>query len=663
MGSDLLISKHAPRGRHAHATGKRVRLFLIVAVLALFPGLVRAVGPASNDSPAAFRTDSANPQLSWYQLKPGEFPPVGSEHRVQGELIAADFIHRTGQFRSDETHGLVNFSLLPYSLVYYLNAEADLRDIPLGTHLEFYLYQDTNGDFTKAVVIHDRATRLTDHGLEESKDGAAQSDADPSATQQQRKKHTAFIKQRGLAARVDRVEGKNVVVTLLGDPAGLRAFLKDERIEPEKWVHHGVKAAVANEELRTYNPPVDNEASEVLEYHALPTDRYGCSGIQWTIRPSLLLEGFRKGRIVRIFADYSWPIEDMPCGESLYTERPGAKMEEESPNQYSYRTDFGNEDLPWYQLKPGEFAPWQSQHVVTGELLKVDAARRSGQFRADMTGALVDFTIPPFGAILYCNADAELADLPAGRRYQFYLYQDEKKSFTRAAVVMDEFTRLRDEKLTCRVENVDIKAGVIFLAYQLDALKDDRDHLLQPPDLGRAQFGIDSTTRVWKGNKPVTPADIAIGDALIVNISGSTGTSISRCTDIWDGPEAQKLAADERRAKHAAFIKQNGMPGWIESVDGKKITIAFFAGRRRDFLDIKQGEPWGQSLLVKLLDDNLCPLDVSPEKMGMKENLPERNTAGTYGSAGVRWTLESEHLPETYRPGRVVRVVKPEWMH
>ncbi len=49
-----------------------------------------------------FRTDFANAHLPWYQPKPGEFPPHHSDHRVSGELVSADFIHRTGQFRTSQ---------------------------------------------------------------------------------------------------------------------------------------------------------------------------------------------------------------------------------------------------------------------------------------------------------------------------------------------------------------------------------------------------------------------------------------------------------------------------------------------------------------------------------------------------------------------------------
>ncbi len=72
---------------------------------------------------------------SLVSAKAGRVSPRGSEHRVAGDLVEADFIHRSGQFRSSVTGELVDFALLPYAVIKYLDAEADLRDLPLGTAL------------------------------------------------------------------------------------------------------------------------------------------------------------------------------------------------------------------------------------------------------------------------------------------------------------------------------------------------------------------------------------------------------------------------------------------------------------------------------------------------------------------------------------------------
>ena len=89
---------------------------------------------------------------------------------------------------------------------------------------------------------------------------------------------------------------------------------------------------------------------------------------------------------MRVFVHPAWPIEDMPFGEGLYSERFGFEPGGPEANQFPFRTDFGNAHLPWFQLQPGELPPLRSEHRVSGELVNVDLAKRAGQFRTDRTG-------------------------------------------------------------------------------------------------------------------------------------------------------------------------------------------------------------------------------------------------------------------------------------
>ena len=89
------------------------RLPLATAVvLGLLSGLRGADEPAK-DPRSPFRTDAANAHLPWHKPKPGEFPPRQSGHRIDRELVAADFVHRTGQFRARATGRLTDFALPP----------------------------------------------------------------------------------------------------------------------------------------------------------------------------------------------------------------------------------------------------------------------------------------------------------------------------------------------------------------------------------------------------------------------------------------------------------------------------------------------------------------------------------------------------------------------
>ena len=90
-----------------------------------------------------------------------EFPGTNSVNRVCGELVSADFIHRQGQFRVMKTGELLDFTLPPFGAILYVNAEADLRDVPLGTVFEFHLLRDADGrnDETRRTKDERRARR------------------------------------------------------------------------------------------------------------------------------------------------------------------------------------------------------------------------------------------------------------------------------------------------------------------------------------------------------------------------------------------------------------------------------------------------------------------------------------------------------------------------
>ena len=123
--------------------------------------LVLSVGGRQPAAEPPFRTDGGDEKLPWFRLKPGEFPPPGSEHAVSGELIALDHVNRSGLLRPDRDDTQRRgdwdiarpFVLLPYGSLRYHGAPAELRDIPLGTHLHGQFYADDNADPKKPATF------------------------------------------------------------------------------------------------------------------------------------------------------------------------------------------------------------------------------------------------------------------------------------------------------------------------------------------------------------------------------------------------------------------------------------------------------------------------------------------------------------------------------
>ncbi len=593
-------------------------------------GVFAAEEAPKTDSRYAFRTDFANAHLPWYQPKPLEFPPHHSDRRISGELVSVDFVHRTGQFRATKTGELMDFTMPPYGSVSYLNAEADLRDVPLGTFFLFFLNQDTQGGFTRLATMQDQFTMDAGHSfsyrLDEVKLGEGKllttkqslpknqanlgkkelpvkdetrvwkgdkqvkladlavgdellfnltgktadspgwcseiwvgAETHKLATEQQAKKFAEFTRRRGVPGWIEKTEGNKVTITFFSGDT--RAF--KQTWAPEFAVGKAATVCIANDELRTWNPGVDGERGSVVEVQSVPTNGYGCSGLQIVAKVPNMLEGFRKGRVVRVFGP-GWKLQDQFYGESLMGYGFGRMLNQELvenvpkeyPEQFPFRTDDSNAHLPWFKVQPGVLPPSFAEHLVIGELVSADAATGRGRFRTERTGETVDFTLLPEGAVQYLNAKATLADLPPGMRCRFSLFQDEKGAFTLASLVTDEFTRLASNVITHRVEALKLAEGRLLVAQQLPEVKNYNGDTERPPDFGRCELRVNEATRVWKGEAQMKRADLAVGDVLLVNLTSEQNGAPSVCTDIWIGADTHKLVTERQGRKLATAKKK-----------------------------------------------------------------------------------------------------------
>lgn len=90
-----------------------------------------------------------SPAAEPFRPEAGKFPPVEKAHSYRGELVFVDHANRRGSIRVQGAGTYFRnaphpFALLPYAIVRYHGAPADLRDIPLGTvlHIRAFLPPD-----------------------------------------------------------------------------------------------------------------------------------------------------------------------------------------------------------------------------------------------------------------------------------------------------------------------------------------------------------------------------------------------------------------------------------------------------------------------------------------------------------------------------------------
>jgi hypothetical protein len=188
-----------------------------------------------------------------FQLQPGEFPPPDKAREISGELIALDHLNRSGMLRVDRTDAQrrgdwdlpLPFVLLPYGSLSYHGAPAELRDIPIGTHLHGQFFTDAalakelrsklttvdsrvcaEADFCRAFRLEDdfswaarmpRAWRIDAIDLEKNTltaIGVTAGKDDPKPTIFQLAPSTRIWRERGFGALTDLVVGQSVLINL-----------------------------------------------------------------------------------------------------------------------------------------------------------------------------------------------------------------------------------------------------------------------------------------------------------------------------------------------------------------------------------------------------------------------------------------------------------------
>ena len=99
-----------------------------------------------------------------FRPEAGKFPPLEKAHSYRGELVFVDHANRRGSIRVQGDGKFYRndpqpFAMLPYGVIRYQGAPADLRDIPLGTvlHLRGFLPPDPTTSVVPVLPVDNKA--------------------------------------------------------------------------------------------------------------------------------------------------------------------------------------------------------------------------------------------------------------------------------------------------------------------------------------------------------------------------------------------------------------------------------------------------------------------------------------------------------------------------
>ena len=142
--------------------------------------------------------------------QPGKFPPPNSGTYIAGELVFIDPVNRRGGLRLDGNDGeryhggpLHYFAMLPYGMISFNGAPAELKDIPIGTHVHGYFYVPPVGE---AATIPPLPKDMAKHELEQNHAVSLEDDF-------------SFYQQRGQSWKVVSIDTKKskINVTPVGE--------------------------------------------------------------------------------------------------------------------------------------------------------------------------------------------------------------------------------------------------------------------------------------------------------------------------------------------------------------------------------------------------------------------------------------------------------------
>jgi len=339
-----------------------------------------------------------------------------------------------------------------------------------------------------------------------------------------------------------------------------------------------------------------------------------------------------------------------------------------------FRTDGGDEKLPWYQIQPGVFPPEGSAHYFAGELIGVDHLNRQFVLRTDRTDAQrrshwdlpVSVEMLPFGAVYYHGAPASLADIPLGTHMHGHFYEKDPKDkskpmagwhqrvspegrFTRCLRLEDDFSYRARRNQLWRIDEVNHDENKLVATLLTEGKPAEKPET----------FDLTQATRVWKASGIATHKDLAKGQTAQLNITWATLYGAGRALDIWIDKASRKLATEHQLEKHRLHTRERGLPGWIDAVDNQKriLTITFFDNVDAELLaDLKENS----SAAIAVARHTLMTYDpVNDRKSG--SILKVAKVADAIGSSGVQIQVKPSMLLEGFRPKRIVRVYPSGW--
>ena len=224
---------------------------------------------------------------------------------------------------------------------------------------------------------------------------------------------------------------------------------------------------------------------------------------------------------------------------------------------------------PVLKITPGQvIIPFDRMQRPWGELISLDLATRTGKFRREGNDEVLSFTVMPYAELLHHATHGDLQDFRVGERVIFRLHENEKGEWVWLTYIQDEMNMMNGHKEYYHVDSLNAEKGQIVVTQ--GSL--DKSYIRE---MGIV-IGTDKETRYWKAGQPATFADIKVGDKLRTKTHGIGQGKVRVAWEVFLDEESLLKFQAEQKVVHAARIKAEGAPGYVDDVSGQQVQLTMF---------------------------------------------------------------------------------------
>ncbi len=294
---------------------------------------------------------------------------------------------------------------------------------------------------------------------------------------------------------------------------------------------------------------------------------------------------------------------------------------------------------PVSKIEPGKvIVPTDAMRRIWGELVSLDLATRTGTFRKDGTDEIMKFTVLPYAELLHHATFGDLQDFRIGERAIFRMHENAATGeWTWLTYIQDQMNMMNGHREYFYVDSIDAAKGEL----NCTQANFDKSFVREKGII----ISTDGETRYWKEGKPAKFSDIKAGDKIRTKTHGVGKGKTQMCWEVFLDDASLLKFQNEQKALEARRLGEEGLPGYVDTVDGQALTFTLFQEGNEISRTLKAGQK------IKVAP---AGVDRKPTQAPVTGAITEAKMMGNLCKVAV--TLDA--APRGFMPGVVARLWK-----